>query len=118
MRRWLGWLLLLAVAGSVLIGSPGRGGSDSSRKAPVGQARLGHQAKMRRPIVKEAEESAPEESGCDPNYSGACLNPAESDYDCAGGSGNGPGYTGTVEVIGEDHYGLDADGDGVGCEDG
>jgi hypothetical protein len=66
----------------------------------------------------EAEEAAAEEeaSACDPNYAGACLDPYASDYDCAGGSGNGPEYTGTVTVVGEDHYGLDADGDGIGCE--
>jgi len=55
-------------------------------------------------------------SECDPNYSGACLDPNAVDYDCAGGSGNGPQYTGPVTVVGEDHYGLDADGDGRGCE--
>ena len=33
---------------------------------------------------------------CTPGYS-PCLTPA-SDYDCAGGSGNGPGYTGLVYV--------------------
>lgn len=44
-----------------------------------------------------------------------CLPPA-SDYDCAGGSGDGPEYTGRVKVTGSDSYGLDADGDGVGCE--
>jgi hypothetical protein len=56
-------------------------------------------------------------SNCDPNYSGACLDPNASDYDCAGGSGNGPLYvSGTVTVVGDDHYGLDADGDGLGCE--
>lgn len=65
----------------------------------------------------EAEE-APEESECDPNYTGACLSPTASDYDCAGGSGDGPEYTGTVAVVGEDHYDLDADGDGIGCESG
>ena len=54
--------------------------------------------------------------GCDPNYSGACLDPNVYDYDCAGGEGNGPGYTGTVTVIGADHYGLDRDGDHEGCE--
>lgn len=53
---------------------------------------------------------------CDPNYKGACLDPNASDYDCAGGSGNGPKYTGRVEVVGSDPFGLDADGDGVGCE--
>lgn len=71
----------------------------------------------------EAEESAEEEaaveeeaSECDPNYSGACLDPYASDYDCEGGSGDGPAYTGMVTVVGEDHYGLDADSDGTGCE--
>jgi hypothetical protein len=44
-----------------------------------------------------------------------CLPPA-SDYDCLGGSGDGPEYTGRVTVTGSDPYGLDADGDGVGCE--
>jgi hypothetical protein len=39
-----------------------------------------------------------------------------SDYDCEGGSGNGPGYTGYVTVSGPDIYGLDGDGDGAGCE--
>lgn len=64
-----------------------------------------------------AEEAAEEEaSECDPNYSGACLDPYASDYDCEGGSGNGPEYTGTVAVVGEDHYGLDSDSDGTGCE--
>ena len=53
---------------------------------------------------------------CDPNYTGACLDPSSPDYDCAGGSGNGPDYTGRVTVVGDDHFGLDADGDGVGCE--
>jgi resuscitation-promoting factor RpfB len=38
------------------------------------------------------------------------------DVDCLGGSGNGPECVGTVTVIGPDVYGLDADGDGVGCE--
>jgi len=57
---------------------------------------------------------APSTSNCDPNYSG-CV-PIASDVDCAGGSGNGPAYTGMVRVIGVDIYGLDRDGDGVGCE--
>jgi len=55
--------------------------------------------------------------GCDPSYEGACLNPAAYDYDCAGGSGDGPEYVdGPVDVVGDDHYGLDRDGDGVGCD--
>ena len=59
----------------------------------------------------------PSGGGCDPNYAGACLDPNASDYDCAGGSGNGPSYVqGPITVVGDDHYGLDSDGDGVACE--
>lgn len=55
-------------------------------------------------------------SNCDPNYSGACV-PIASDVDCLGGSGNGPAYIkGPVIVIGSDIYGLDRDGNGIGCE--
>jgi hypothetical protein len=53
---------------------------------------------------------------CHPSYVGACLNPDASDYDCLGGSGNGPYYTGPVRVVGPDEFGLDADGDGYACE--
>jgi endonuclease YncB( thermonuclease family) len=54
---------------------------------------------------------------CHPSYEGECLDPDLSDYDCASGSGNGPGYVyGTVEVVGYDEYELDRDGDGLGCE--
>jgi hypothetical protein len=64
--------------------------------------------------VQPAAPAAP--SGCDPNYSGACV-PIASDVDCAGGSGNGPAYVrGPVTVVGSDIYGLDRDGDGLGCE--
>lgn len=55
-------------------------------------------------------------SECDPNYEGACLDPDSPDYDCAGGSGNGPDYTGPVRVVGDDHFDLDRDGDGEACE--
>lgn len=56
-------------------------------------------------------------SNCDPSYKGACLDPTASDYDCAGGSGDGPKYVqGPIEVVGDDHFGLDRDGDGVACE--
>lgn len=57
----------------------------------------------------------PPTNNCHPSYSG-CLNPNASDYDCAGGSGNGPYYTGTVQVLGPDVFGLDRDNDGWGCE--
>jgi resuscitation-promoting factor RpfB len=56
-----------------------------------------------------------EEDDCTSGYS-PCLPPA-SDYDCAGGSGDGPAYAdGPIYVTGSDPYGLDADGDGVACE--
>ncbi|MDQ3956780.1 MAG: PASTA domain-containing protein [Actinomycetota bacterium] len=53
-------------------------------------------------------------AGCTPGYS-PCL-PPDSDYDCSGGSGDGPKYTGYVTVTGSDPYGLDSDNDGAGCE--
>ena len=53
----------------------------------------------------------------DPSYPDVCLDPNVEDYDCAGGSGNGPYYVqGPITVVGDDHYGLDRDGDGVACE--
>jgi len=70
----------------------------------------------REPYVPPASTPAPQaqQSNCDPNYSG-CV-PVASDVDCAGGSGNGPAYTGMVQVIGSDIYDLDRDGNGWGCE--
>lgn len=57
-----------------------------------------------------------QQPNCHPSYSGVCLNPNANDYDCAGGSGNGPYYTGRVRVVGPDVFGLDRDKDGWGCE--
>jgi hypothetical protein len=66
---------------------------------------------------KKARPKSQAHSSCDSNYSGMCLRPNASDYDCAGGSGDGPYYVqGPITVVGEDHYGLDADGDGTACE--
>jgi resuscitation-promoting factor RpfB len=56
----------------------------------------------------------PSNNNCTPGYS-PCLPPA-SDYDCLGGTGDGPAYTGFVRVTGSDPYGLDSDNDGFGCE--
>ena len=61
-----------------------------------------------KPVVEQPSQS------CTPGYT-PCLAPAY-DYDCEGGSGDGPKYTGYVTVTGADPYDLDADGDGVACE--
>jgi len=66
--------------------------------------------------AEKAKTAASEEGECDPNYAGACLDPYSSDYDCEGGSGDGPDYTGEVQVVGVDHYGLDENNNGSGCE--
>jgi hypothetical protein len=56
---------------------------------------------------------------CDPSYPDVCLDPEVSDYDCAGGSGNGPEYVeGPIRVRPPDPFDLDRDGDGWGCEAG
>lgn len=53
---------------------------------------------------------------CVAGYS-RCLSPEASDYDCAGGSGDGPRYvSGPLRVTGTDVFGLDRDGDGVACD--
>ena len=70
------------------------------------------------PLTPPPPPKDPGSGKCHPSYRGACLNRDASDYDCAGGSGNGPLYTGRVDVVGPDDFGLDRDGDGVGCEDG
>jgi hypothetical protein len=58
---------------------------------------------------------APPVRNCTPGYE-PCLAPA-SDYDCAGGSGDGPAYAdGPIYVTGSDPYDLDRDGDGIACE--
>lgn len=68
------------------------------------------------PVTQVTMIGTKEVAQCDPNYAGACV-PIASDVDCAGGGGNGPAYVkGPVRVIGSDIYGLDRDGDGIGCE--
>jgi hypothetical protein len=77
---------------------------------------LVRQAVTKAPTTKVVVVGTKEQRRCDPNYTGACV-PIASDVDCAGGSGNGPAYVqGPVYVVGSDIYGLDSDGDGVGCE--
>jgi hypothetical protein len=75
-------------------------------------------ARERAAIAALADEPDPEpaEPSCNTNYSGACLKPDSADYDCDGGSGDGPDYTGLVQVVGTDEYDLDRDGDGIACD--
>jgi resuscitation-promoting factor RpfB len=85
-------------------------------QSPPGGTRVKPNSLVR--IVTSNVQPAPDNDStgnCTPGYS-PCLPPA-SDYDCAGGSGNGPKYVdGPVRVTGSDPYGLDDNGDGVGCE--
>lgn len=64
---------------------------------------------------------APPPSGpkCTAGYSPCLVYHGGADYDCAGGSGNGPYFTApgvTYSVTGSDPYRLDSDNDGKGCE--
>ena len=69
-------------------------------------------------VAKLPPETTPKEN-CDPSCPDVCLDPAVEDYDCAGGSGNGPGYVeGPVRVRPPDPFDLDRDGDGLGCDRG
>jgi hypothetical protein len=71
-------------------------------------------------LTLECEEPAPDDGGggdtnCEPGYD-PCLDADSSDYDCEGGEGDGPDYTGLVTVTGGDRFELDDDGDGTGCD--
>jgi hypothetical protein len=135
-------LLLIALAGAFALSTVGAtscgtsdslgGGSSHKSKA---QRRAAKRLKARRAAKRlrarraarvhtrrhtAARSAAPTRAAaqpqCDPNYSGACLDPNASDYDCLGGSGDGPKYTGTVTVVGVDHYDLNRDSDNIACE--
>jgi hypothetical protein len=71
------------------------------------------EAELEAEEAEEAEEieeefGEEEESGCDPNYSG-CVPAYPPDVDCAE-------VGESVSSYGTDPHGLDADGDGIGCE--
>jgi hypothetical protein len=77
--------------------------------------KLVRQVVTRRPVTRVIAVGTKAARQCDPNYSG-CV-PVASDVDCAGGSGDGPGYAqGPVRVTGSDIYDLDRDGDGLACD--
>ncbi|MFG2088306.1 MULTISPECIES: G5 domain-containing protein [unclassified Spirillospora] len=78
--------------------------------------RLLREAVTKKPVTRIIAIGTEQARRCDPNYSGACV-PITSDVDCAGGSGDGPGYVrGPVRVVGSDIYDLDRDGDGTACD--
>ena len=58
----------------------------------------------------EASAAGDATGNCDPNYSGACVPADRGDVNCADVPGT------DVEVVGEDVYGLDGNGDGLACE--
>jgi len=86
-----------------------------ARELRVAERQAQEEAEEAEAVELESEEAAASE--CDPNYVGACLDPNSYDYDCLGGSGDGPDYTGPVQSVGSDPFGLDADGDGYACEE-
>ena len=82
----------------------------------VRQPRREQQTPARQQREREREAAAAAAADCHSSYTGACLDPNASDYDCSGGSGDGPEYTGMVTVVGADDYELDRDGDGTACD--
>jgi len=69
------------------------------------------------PPATKPTTTKPPARNCDPAYPDACLHDGIGDYDCAGGSGNGPNYVqGPIQVLSPDPFGLDSDHDGIGCE--
>ena len=56
-----------------------------------------------------ARQDSASSSGCDSNYAGTCVPDSSYDLDCAD-------ISGSVDVVGSDPHGFDADGDGYGCE--
>jgi hypothetical protein len=81
-----------------------------TRRIEVSERREAHR-------LQTEERKAAQAQACDPSYVGECLKDGIGDYDCAGGSGDGPNYVHSeVKVVGPDVFGLDANGNGIGCE--
>jgi hypothetical protein len=88
--------------------------SRGDEEAQASRDRNGHGHCAAKVALGQRKETQSRPRNCTPGYS-PCLAPA-SDYDCRGGSGNGPKYTGPIRVTGSDPYDLDRDGDGRACE--
>lgn len=106
--------------GTYRITLPNEGGT---YRTFVKKRELGGQGTCRaansRTVVHEGAPPPPPNDNCTGGYDPCLVYHGGADYDCAGGSGNGPYYTApgvTYRVTGSDPYGLDADNDGYGCE--
>ncbi len=122
LRRWL----ILPVSAVLLVSF----GVNSEASAATKRLRAGNQCKAKQAGVttpsgltcnKKGARYVWEGAvgpGCHNSYATPPCVPRDTDVDCAGGSGNGPSYVkGPVQVIGDDVYGLDANDDGIGCEE-
>lgn len=102
--------LLLMGSSSVLAG-PASGQEDALVPFSAGELSLEGEASPPAVPLRGTRD----DDRCTPGYD-PCIPPGP-DVDCAGGRGDGPRYIdGPVYVTGSDPYGLDRDGDGVGCE--
>jgi beta-lactam-binding protein with PASTA domain len=76
----------------------------------------GTSARPGRAVSLVVAKPAPQQPSGDCQGYSPCILPGP-DVDCLGGTGDGPRYvSGPVRVTGSDPYGLDGDGNGVGCE--
>lgn len=80
----------------------------SARTAEERKAQEEAEREQRRIEDEEEEFDEEESAGCEPGYS-PCVPSYPPDVDCAE-------VPGSVSVTGSDPHGLDADGDGIGCE--
>jgi hypothetical protein len=75
-------------------------------------------AKAPLPPPRTSPPSTAPPKNCDPAYPDQCLQDGIGDWDCAGGSGNGPNYVeGPLTVRPPDPFDLDRNHNGVGCEE-
>lgn len=101
--RWIAFLLLPAACGD-----------DSEEPSPTATLEIA----ATDTLPPEPTEPPPD-GNCDPSYPDAepCIPIGTADYDCAGGTGNGPNFiAGPIRVLPPDPHDLDRDGDGIGCE--
>ncbi len=108
-------VLILAVAGLVSFANRSSPPAPALEPATPSTAAIAPTAAEKSRPAPVQRRPAARVSNCHPNYSG-CLDANAVDYDCVGGAGNGPLFTGEVRVLGRDVFQLDSDGDGLGCD--